>query len=233
MSLKIHSIESLGALDGPGVRTVVFMQGCPLKCAYCHNPDTWDLNGGDSVTEDFLFNRIMRMKPYFKNKGGVTFSGGEPMVQAHDLIPLFHRLKSENVHIAIDTSGIIWNEDVKEAVELADLVILDYKHTDLKAFQELTGGMLTKTQMFLKNIIQMSKPYWIRQVIIPGISDNEKQVMQLNRLTFSNLREKIELLPFHKMGMHKWEKLGKICPLKDTPEMDIEYLNVLMKKIQL
>lgn len=230
MSLRIHSIESMGTLDGPGIRTVVFMQGCPLKCAYCHNPDTWDFNGGKEVTMDFLFNRIMRMKPYFKETGGVTFSGGEPLSQAESLIPLFQRLKSENVHIAIDTSGVLWSSAIESLLDLCDLVLLDYKHTDQEGFKSLTGGNLKQTQFFLNYLKDHQISYWIRQVVIPGITDGEAQIKRLFEATDSVYRENIQLLAFHHMGMEKWTKLGKVCPLIDTPPMSQEVIQEWMNK---
>jgi pyruvate formate lyase activating enzyme len=219
MSLTVHSIETLGALDGPGIRTVVFLQGCPLRCGYCHNPDTWTCNAGTEMTEDELFRRILRMKPYYKNNGGVTFSGGEPLRQAEALVPLLHRLKTAGVHIAIDTSGAIWSEAVNEAIHLADLILLDIKHTDAEAFRQLTGGQLEMVLQFLEILKRDAIPYWIRQVTIPGITDSAVQVQALDKLTASANRAHIELLPFHKMGIPKWKKLGIACPLEEVPEM--------------
>jgi pyruvate formate lyase activating enzyme len=219
MSLRVHSIETLGALDGPGIRTVVFLQGCPLRCGYCHNPDTWSYEAGKMMTEDELFRRILRMKPYFKDNGGVTFSGGEPLRQATALLSLMHRLKKEGIHMAIDTSGAVWSQAVDEAIHLADLILLDIKHTNGDAFFQLTGGQLKQVLAFLDVLKRDAIPYWIRQVTIPGITDSEAQIEQLGKITASDSRERIELLPFHKMGMTKWEKLGISCPLADVAPM--------------
>lgn len=225
--LRVHSIESLGALDGPGLRTVIFLMGCPLRCMYCHNPDTWTLEGGQLYDSDTLLKRILKMKPYFKKGGGVTFSGGEPLVQAKALIPLVTTLKEEGIHIALDTSGAVWNEAVEKLIKLVDLVLLDVKHTNNTMYHTLTGGYLKDTLFFIEQLIDNCIPYWIRQVIVPKINDTINQVQYLEVLTRSQYRNKIELLPFHKKAMHKWEALNMICPLKETPELrkeDIQYL---------
>ncbi len=224
--INIHSIESLGALDGPGLRTVIFLTGCPLRCQYCHNPDTWMLGSGTDYSCDEVISQVLKMKPYFKNGGGVTFSGGEPLMQANALIPIVKKLKSESVHIALDTAGVLWNDSIKALIQLVDLVLLDVKHTDHKAFTELTKGTLDDTLFFLDQLKRYQKPYWIRQVIIPTINSTPQQVLTLEKITRSAQRENIELLPFHKTGLYKWYALGLACPLENiaeptTSEMDL------------
>ena len=216
--INIHSVESLGALDGPGLRTVVFLTGCPLRCQYCHNPDTWMLGSGIDYSYEELISQVLKMKPYFKNGGGVTFSGGEPLMQSDVLIPIAKRLKSEGIHIALDTAGVLWNDSIKALLQLVDLVLLDVKHTDHTTFTELTKGTLDDTLFFLEQLKKYQKPYWIRQVIVPTINNVQQQVLTLEKMTRSPLREKIELLPFHKTGLYKWHALGLACPLEKIPE---------------
>lgn len=225
--LKVHSIESLGALDGPGLRMVIFLTGCPLRCSYCHNPDTWTHDNAQQYDSDTLLKKILRMKPYFQNFGGVTFSGGDPLVQAAALLPLVEDLKKEGIHVALDTSGELWNKDIEALVEKVDLVLLDFKHTDESMYKRLTNGNLKNTQHFLDKLIEHQTNYWIRQVIISDINDTEDQVICLEEITRSPYREKIELLPYHKKALHKWEALGINCPLEEKPETskhDLEYL---------
>jgi pyruvate formate lyase activating enzyme len=202
--LRVHKIESMGTLDGPGIRTVVFLQGCLLHCGYCHNADTWQATGGEWMETEALFDLIMHNRAYFKKRGGVTFSGGEPLLQAKALLPLVKRLKEAAVHVAVDTSGAIWNDAVEALFPYIDLVLLDVKHTNAIAYSALTGGRLSHTILFLERLKEAEKPYWIRQVIISGITDSPLQVKILDALTASPFREKIELLPYHNMGEHKW-----------------------------
>jgi len=229
--LRVHSIETLGTLDGPGIRTVVFLQGCPLRCGYCHNPDTWSLTGGKMMCADELYQKIMRMKPYFKNGGGVTFSGGDPLMQAAALRPLVRRLKEAHVHIALDTSGAYWSEEVGLLLDDIDLVLLDIKHTEHETFEVLTHGNLDRTLTFLEELKSRGVHYWARQVIVPSFNDDIAQVKKFKQMASSTLCDKIELLPFHKMGMHKWDALGLVSPFAKTPEMKESDIEGLYKAI--
>lgn len=229
--LNVHSIESLGALDGPGLRMVIFLTGCPLRCSYCHNPDTWTHTNAQLYKTDTLLKKILRMKPYFQNSGGVTFSGGDPLVQAEALLPLVEGLNEEGIHVALDTSGALWNKDIETLIEKVDLVLLDYKHTDKSIYKKLTKGNLKDTQHFLDKLIQHKTHYWIRQVIIKDINDTVDQVMCLETTTRSSYRDKIELLPYHKKALHKWEALGINSPLEEKPETSKHDLDYLIKKI--
>jgi len=231
--LYVHSIESLGALDGPGLRTVIFLSGCPLKCQYCHNPDSWLMTSGKAMTKETLFKKLMRMSPYFKNKGGVTFSGGDPLLQASALIPLVRRLKQEGIHVALDTSGALWSSEVESLIELVDLVLLDVKHTNDHAYRQLTSGNLQDTYFFLNSLIRLNKPYWIRQVVIPTINNTIEQLYILEYETRSEYRQKIELLPYHKKALYKWLALGQICPLSHLPEISREDIKLLINKMTL
>jgi pyruvate formate lyase activating enzyme len=209
---KIHSIETLGALDGPGLRTVVFLQGCPLRCIYCHNPDTWEAKGGEKITSGQLVEKIKRFKPYFKESGGVTLSGGEPLLQGDFCEDVAIRCKQENISTAIDTSGFIPH---KKAVDAADLIILDIKHTNPGQYKQLTGADIGRSLEFLEYCKETKKPLWIRQVILTGINDNKESIRELAEVIKGANVKKIELLPYHKMGVEKWKQLGLSYTLKD------------------
>lgn len=230
--LMVHSIESMGTLDGPGLRTVIFLSGCPLRCQYCHNPDTWAREAGRPYTVESLLNFISRYQVYYRGDGGVTFSGGEPLLQAKSLIPLVKKLKQEGIHVALDTSGAVWNQSVEALLTLVDLVLLDVKHTDHRAYYDLTHGRLEDTLTFLNYLKKHRRPYWIRQVIIPSINDKEDQILQLDQLTQSPYRKRIELLAFHQSGRHKWQALGIPYPLEKTEALSINRLKEFQKLLK-
>ena len=223
MTGKIHSIQSLGTVDGPGVRAVVFTAGCPLRCIFCHNPDTWE-EGGEEWEATKLADKLMRLYPYIKN-GGVTFSGGEPCLQAEFLAEVARLLKARGLHIALDTSGVIDNEKVDSLLDVVDLVLLDIKFTDERTYKLNTGTTLSQVLSFLDKLERLGKDVWIRHVVIPGITDRTENIKELARLIkpYACVK-KTELLPFKKLCLEKYEKLGISFPLKDTPEMDGEKL---------
>ena len=208
---KIHSIETFGTVDGPGIRFVVFMQGCLLKCKYCHNRDTWNKNGGKLISLDELVNKIERYIPYIlPSGGGVTITGGEPLLQAKFLITLFKELKNRNIPTAIDTSGMVdLNDEIKELLSLTDLVLLDIKHINDEKCKDLVGSSNKKELTFARYLSDNSIPVWIRQVIIPGITDDQEDLLKLKTFisSLSNVK-KIELMPYHELGKFKWENLG-------------------------
>ena len=208
---KIHSFESFGTIDGPGIRFVIFMQGCALKCKYCHNRDTWDINGGALTSVDELLTKIERYTSYMlPSGGGVTVTGGEPLLQPKFLINLFRELKKRNIPTAIDTSGMVdITDDIKELLNLTDLVLLDIKHINDEKCKELVGFSNKKELEFARYLSDNNIPVWIRQVIIPGITDNEKDLIELKKLinSLKNVKN-IELLPYHELGKSKWENLG-------------------------
>jgi pyruvate formate lyase activating enzyme len=218
---KVHSFESLGTVDGPGIRFVIFLQGCHLKCKYCHNRDTWDINGGSYKSVDEIFEKILRYKPYFESsKGGVTVTGGEPLLQVKFIIELFKKLKKEGIHTCIDTSGIVnLTDDIKEVFKLTDLVLLDIKHIDSEKCKELTGHLNEKELEFARYLSENGIPIWIRQVIVPGITDEEKDIIKLKEFikTLKTV-EKVEFLPYHIAGKYKWAELGKEYELEDIKE---------------
>ena len=218
---KVHSFESLGTVDGPGIRYVIFLQGCHLQCKYCHNRDTWDLNGGSYKSLEEIYKQILRYKAYFKSsKGGVTVTGGEPLLQVKFLIELFKKLKKEKIHTCIDTSGMVEiTEDIKKVLELTDLVLLDIKHIDSKECKELTGHSNEKELAFANYLSAQKIPIWIRQVIIPGVTDNQEDIIQLkNFINGLNTVEKVEFLPYHTAGKYKWLKLGENYELENIRE---------------
>ena len=177
---RIHSTESLGAVDGPGLRFIIFMQGCLLKCKYCHNRDTWELNKGSKKTVDECFNEIIKYKNYIQPSGGVTISGGEPLLQADFIIELFKKLKKENIHTCIDTSGMFAiNDKIKELLSLTDLVLLDIKHIDSQKCKALVGFENKLELEFAKYLSDNNIDMWIRQVFIPGYTDDESDLKNL------------------------------------------------------
>lgn len=216
---RIHSFQSMGAVDGPGLRCVVFMQGCPLRCAYCHNPDTHSFEGGEEYTPEEMCKKILRFKSYIKN-GGVTVSGGEPLMQAKFVKELFALLKENGIHTALDTSGIGNLQEAKELLKVTDLVLLDIKFLSKESYQKYCNGDFDKVIEFLHLTQQMNIPLWIRQVIVPDINDSEKDIQNLVEFSkdFKSIK-KIELLPFRKLCVPKYENLGISFPLADTPEM--------------
>ncbi len=223
----VHSLQSMGTVDGPGVRAVLFTEGCPLRCAYCHNPDTWEMKEGNLVSAEEIAERILRLYPYIKN-GGVTFSGGEPCVQAEFLCETAALLKEKKLHIALDTSGCVYNEKVEKLLELTDLILLDVKMTSEEDYEKYIGGSFEKTLDFLRILEEKKKDVWIRHVVVPGINDREEDILRLKEILspFSCIR-KIELLPFRTLCLEKYENMGIEFPLKDTPQMDTERLHKL------
>ena len=223
MTGRIHSFESFGTVDGPGIRFVVFMQGCPLRCQYCHNPDTWGA-GGQEYSAEEVAQRVMRYKNYFGDKGGVTVSGGEPLLQIDFIVELFTILKSKGIHTCVDTSGFTFRKDNEAVVEkhkkllaVTDLFLLDIKHIDDEACQKLTGQSNENTLAFAKFLSDNGKKMWIRQVLVPNITDGEEDLKTLRAFidTLATV-EKVEVLPYHTLGVVKYEKLGLEYPLKDV-----------------
>ena len=218
---RLHSIETFGTVDGPGVRFVVFFQGCPMRCLYCHNPDTWDIeNASLSLTAEETLAKMTRNLPFYKT-GGITASGGEPLVQIDFLTELFTLAKAEGIHTCLDTSGATFNEKDPERIDkllaVTDLVMLDIKHTDEGEHLKLTKRPITAPLAFLDHLNKKGVKVRIRQVLVPGITDTEEQLTALGKIVASvkNL-DKVEILPYHELGRVKYEKLGIDYPLKDT-----------------
>ena len=226
---SVNSVETMGLVDGPGIRTVVFLNSCLLRCKYCHNPETWKM-GNKNMTVDELIKKVLRNKPYFKNNGGVTFSGGEPLLQDEFLLECCKRLKEENIHITIDTAGYTPN-NVDEILKYVDLVLLDIKHTSKDGFKALTGGNKDIQDKFIKHLNKSDKKVWIRQVIVPGIMDNDEYIESLVK-TIKNIKnvERIDFLPYHKLGREKYITMGINYPLENTPEMNKDECTKLYNK---
>ena len=230
MTGRIHSFESFGTVDGPGIRFVVFLQGCPLRCQYCHNPDTWGAGGTEYSVEEVV-NRVVRYRNYFGETGGVTVTGGEPLLQIDFVTELFTALKAKGINTCVDTSGITFRADNqtvvekhKKLLEVADLFLLDIKHIDDEACKKLTGQSNQNTLAFAKFLSDNGKKMWIRQVLVPGITDDEGSLRQ-TRQSIDGLQtvEKVEVLPYHTLGLAKYEKLGIEYPLKglEAPSKEV------------
>ncbi len=216
MKGRIHSFESMGAVDGPGLRYIIFMQGCHLKCKYCQNRDTWNVKGGQEYEVDEIIEKIMRVKNYITPDGGVTVSGGEPLLQADFLIELFKKLKAKGIHTCIDTSGNLPITDkIKELIELTDLFLLDIKCINDDICKDLIGKSNKEELEFAKYLSDHNKPMWIRQVLVPTLTDNEEDLKELSSFIKSlKTVEKVEILKYHDLGRFKWEKLKLKYPLE-------------------
>lgn len=217
----IHSQESFGTVDGPGIRYVLFMQGCPMRCQYCHNPDTWDMNGGTEITVEEIMRNYKKNRSFYQ-KGGLTVTGGEPLLQIDFLIELFRIAKKENIHTCIDTSGITYRPANKsyiakldELMQYTDLVMLDIKHIVPEKHKVLTGHDNADILAFAKYLEAKGIELWIRHVVVPGISDNSEDLKNLGRFIgrLRNLKA-LDVLPYHTMGVKKYEELGIEYPLK-------------------
>lgn len=225
---SIDSIETLGLYDGPGIRVVVFLNGCMLRCKYCHNPEMWTMKD-KNITSYELIKKIRRFKNYI-NDGGVTFSGGEPLLQPDFLIECCKRLKQDGFHIALDTAGVGIGR-YEEILKYVDLVIFDVKYADPGEYIELTGKAIDESEEFLKVACSMNKKFWIRQVIIPEVNDNDEYLLKLKQyISKINNIEKIEFLPYHKLGSEKYKSLNISYPYSEKCEMDKDKCNELYNK---
>lgn len=216
--IRVHSYESLGTYDGPGIRLVVFLQGCNFRCLYCANPDTIDAKGESKETApEEILRMAVSQKPFFGKKGGITFSGGEPTFQAKALIPLFRMLKEAGIHICVDTNGGIWNEDVKELFSLADLVLLDVKEFNDERHKKLTSRSNAQTLKTAAWLEENQKPFWLRYVLVQNYSYFKEDIEALGT-HFKDYRmiERVEILPYHTLGVHKYEAMKLVYKLKDV-----------------
>ena len=221
ISGSVDSVETFGLVDGPGIRTVVFLSGCRLRCKYCHNPEMW-LKREDNYTAYELARKILKDKNYFSRNGGVTFSGGEPLLQDKFVIEVAKLLKKYNIHIALDTAGVGLG-NYEEILKYVDLVILDIKHVTRDGYLDLTGQSMDESLKFIKVLNNSGKSVWIRQVVVPGNMDNKDYMDKLLDIVLGiNNVEKIEFLPYHKLGSEKYISLGIDNPYFNMPEMDID-----------
>jgi len=226
MKGRIHSLESFGTVDGPGIRFVIFMQGCPLRCLYCHNPDTWDIKNPSkySMTASELLKEVLKYKNYIA-KGGITVTGGEPLLQATFLTEFFRLCKAEGIHTALDTSGYICNSQVRELLRYTDLVLLDIKSIDSEQHRSLTGVRINNTLQFLDYLEEQGIDTWIRHVVVPGITDNDELLEKLaHYLSKYTVIQKIELLPYHILGTPKYEQMNLEYKLKGVEPLSNERL---------
>lgn len=217
---RLHSIETFGTVDGPGIRVVLFFQGCPMRCQYCHNRDTWETSGGKLWGLDELKRFVLRFRPYMETSGGgVTATGGDPVLQHRFLARLFRELRKEGVHTALDTSGFCDYEEVKPLIDATDLVILDIKAVEPALHLRLTGQDNARILRFADKMREISKPVWLRHVLVPGLTDSEEELLAFRRIALSMPgAQRVELLPYHTMGRFKWEELGLEYPLSGVPE---------------
>ena len=232
--MRIHSFESLAALDGDGIRYAIYFNGCPLRCVYCHNPDTWGVSGEDYTAED-VYNKVRRFKPYFKDNGGVTFSGGEPLLNAPFINDVNEYLKKDNINYVLDTSGQVeMTDDVKKAINNSELVILDLKFYDNDSYFKYTGKTMAKTITMLYYLAAIEKRTWVRTVIVPGINDSKEILDKYIEIIkqFPHI-EKYELLAFHTMGFYKYEQLNIHNPLLNTPALSQDVLQELQSYVDI
>ncbi|MEE1087276.1 MAG: pyruvate formate-lyase-activating protein [Schaedlerella sp.] len=217
----IHSIESFGTVDGPGIRFVVFTQGCPMRCKYCHNPDTWEMKKGTKMSSDELIRQFLKNRYFYKN-GGITVTGGEPLLQINFLLELFQKAKEHGIHTCIDTSGVTYypgnigyNEKLDQLMQYTDLVMLDIKHIDPVEHKDLTKQENKNILAFAKYLEEKKVPVWIRHVVVPGITDQEVYLRKLGEFirTLSNVKA-LDVLPYHVMGVGKYKELGMEYPLE-------------------
>ena len=237
---RIHSLESFGTVDGPGIRFVVFMQGCPMRCKYCHNPDSWSTNENKKMTVDEILEKYDGVKEFLRN-GGLTVTGGEPLLQIDFVTELFKKAKEKNIHTALDTSGILFNrkntEKVDELLKYTNLVLLDIKHIDDFEHKKLTGMSNINILDFAKYLSEKNIAVWIRHVVVPSITDNEKFLYQLGKFlsTLKNIKA-LDVLPYHNMAILKYENLGIDYPLKDitplTKEEAIKARNIILNAMK-
>jgi pyruvate formate lyase activating enzyme len=224
----IHSTESFGTVDGPGIRYVVFMQGCPLRCIYCHNPDTWKIGAGQEIAADEILAEYRKNRSFY-SKGGITVTGGEPLLQIDFLIDLFKKAKSENIHTCIDTSGVTYNPESKDYVakldvlmQYTDLCMLDIKHIDPEKHKAITGKANTNILLFAKYLERKNIPVWIRHIIISGITDDPNDLKKLGNFigTLKNLKA-LDVLPYHTLGVGKYKELNIPYPLEGLPPLPV------------
>ena len=235
----IHSTESFGSVDGPGVRFIIFVSGCPMRCQFCHNPDTWKMQDGELKTTDELLKTALRYKSYWKDKGGITVSGGEPLMQMDFLIDLFKKAKEQGVHTNIDTSGAVFTKEepffgkLQELLKYTDMLMLDIKHIDDEQHKILTGQSNKNILEFARYLSDIKKPIWIRHVLVPERSDKHEYLERLHDFieTLDNV-ERVEVLPYHTLGAYKWKELGYDYKLEgiDPPTQErIENANRILE----
>ncbi len=230
--MRVHSLESFGTVDGPGVRFIIFTQGCPLRCLYCHNPDTWDSKGqARQMSPQELFSEVSKYRAYIA-KGGVTVSGGEPLLQASEVRELFELCQKDGLHTALDTSGAILNDEVKELLKVTNLVLLDIKSIDVERNHKVSGGgSLDRTIAFLDYLQSNGIATWVRHVVVKGYTDNDNDLDALAKFIEKySVVERVEILPYHRLGVSKYEALGIDYPLLGVEELEDERIEEIKAK---
>ena len=221
MKGRVSSLQSLGTVDGPGLRYVIFLQGCPLRCVYCHNPETWDPAGGTEYAPEELVEKVLRCRAYFGEQGGVTVSGGEPLLQAPFVAELFRQLKEAGIHTALDTSGAGDLKQAAQVLDWTDLVLLDLKFPDEAGYRQYCRGSWAQTQAFAALAGEKRVPLWVRHVVVPGLNDSLEDLRAIKAQAESLPGfQKLEWLPFHNMCLEKYQQLGLPFPLADTPALE-------------
>lgn len=231
MKGNINSIETMGLVDGPGIRIVIFLQGCPLRCLFCHNPETWSKVENQSMTPEEILKKVLRYKNYFGKNGGVTFSGGEPLLQPEFLLETLKLCKENHINTALDTSGVNnYTGNKEEILKYVDLVIWDIKAIDKEGYKKMTSKEIDESLEFLTICQKLNKKMWLRQVIVPGINDTEEYILKLKDFIkpLKNI-EKVELLPYHVLGVEKYKKMGLKYRLDGVEAMDVEKCKELEK----
>ncbi len=231
MTGRIHSFESMGCADGPGVRFVVFFQGCPLRCAYCHNPDTWTVTDGTPYTPEEIIQNALRYRPYFGEEGGITLSGGEPLLQGEFALALLKKAKEAGLHTALDTSCMAGDAPIEEILSYTDLILADLKFTAEEDYRKNTGGSLKKVLDFLKIAEKKDVPVWLRHVVVPGLTDGDLAEVLKIADGFTNI-QRIELLPFKKLCLTKYQTMDIPFPLEKTPECNPSLLETLKETVR-
>ena len=232
--IHVHSYESLGTFDGPGLRLVVFLQGCHFRCLYCANPDTIERQGGTATDPEHILQRAISERPFFGKKGGITFSGGEPTLQAEALLPLFEKLKAEGIHICLDTNGGVWNESVEKLFARTDLVLLDVKQFNPERHQALTGAQNKRTLETAQWLEENQRPFRLRYVLVPGYSDDPEDLHALGQ-HFAEYKqiERVELLPYHRLGVHEYDAMGlpyHLAEVKENTQEQIVQAEDILRK---
>lgn len=229
MKGRVSSLQSLGTVDGPGLRYVIFLQGCPLRCVYCHNPETWDPAGGTAYAPEELVEKVLRCRAYFGEQGGVTVSGGEPLLQAPFVTELFRQLKEAGIHTALDTSGAGDLKQAAQVLDWTDLVLLDLKFPDEAGYRQYCRGSWAQTQAFAALAGEKRVPLWVRHVVVPGLNDSleDLRAIQAQAESLPGF-QKLEWLPFHNMCLEKYQQLGLPFPLEGTPALEDQDLAHLL-----
>lgn len=229
MKGRVSSLQSLGTVDGPGLRYVIFLQGCPLRCVYCHNPETWDPAGGTEYAPEELVEKVLRCRAYFGEQGGVTVSGGEPLLQAPFVAELFRQLKEAGIHTALDTSGAGDLKQAAQVLDWTDLVLLDLKFPDEAGYRQYCRGSWAQTQAFAALAGEKRVPLWVRHVVVPGLNDSLEDLRAIKAQAESLPGfQKLEWLPFHNMCLEKYQQLGLPFPLAGTPALEDQDLAHLL-----